>query len=99
MDVKIFALIIILIFGIYFGFSAINKFTTQYTSSYNKRKFINKCIAIDDLDRDSLKDSNNLTYLDTYETQDFYKQNPWVYPIPQTYTTALYATRRKNSSL
>lgn len=35
-----------------------------------------------------------MTYLTTYEQQDFYRENPEVYPVPQTYTTAKYQFER-----
>nr|QBK86532.1 MAG: hypothetical protein LCMAC102_03270 [Marseillevirus LCMAC102] len=39
-------------------------------------------------------------YLDAYEQEDYYRKYPYVYPTPQSYTTALYAGRRQlNRSL
>jgi hypothetical protein len=37
----------------------------------------------------------NLKYLDVYEKQDYYQNYPQVWPIPYTYTTALYKLRRE----
>jgi hypothetical protein len=35
-----------------------------------------------------------MQYLDVYEQQDFYRNNPQVYPVPHTYTTAKFAFER-----
>lgn len=34
-----------------------------------------------------------MNYLDVYEQQDYYKNNPQIYPTPQTYTTLWYKAR------
>jgi hypothetical protein len=36
-----------------------------------------------------------MAYLDIYDSQDYYSENPYVYPVKSTYTTALYDVRRE----
>lgn len=38
-----------------------------------------------------------LKYLEIYDTQDEYQQNPWIYPVPQTTTTAMYEVYRNTN--
>ena len=33
-------------------------------------------------------------YLDEYNTQQYYKMNPWIYPTPTSYIRQLYAAER-----
>lgn len=40
-------------------------------------------------------DYSNYTYLDEYETQQYYKMNPWIYPTPTSYIRQLYSEERK----
>jgi len=35
-----------------------------------------------------------LNYLDVYEQEDYYKENPYGYPNPESYTTAWFQLRR-----
>jgi hypothetical protein len=42
----------------------------------------------------SLPPKNGLSYLQQYEEQDFYKNNPGVWPVPFNAATASYAVRR-----
>jgi hypothetical protein len=37
----------------------------------------------------------NLIYLNTYEHQDYYKNNPWINPLTFSYDTALFDLKRK----
>lgn len=39
--------------------------------------------------------TENMAYLDQYETQDNYRNVPESWPVPYTSTTALYAAKRK----
>lgn len=34
-------------------------------------------------------------YLNIYDTQDYYKNHPYVYPTPNSYTLSWYHNRRK----
>lgn len=42
----------------------------------------------------SCSKKENMQYLDVYEQQDFYKNNPQIYPVPYTYTSGKYAFER-----
>lgn len=42
---------------------------------------------------------DGLSYLQQYEEQDFYKQNPGVWPVPYSAATASYAVRRHLENL
>jgi len=42
-------------------------------------------------------DHTGYTYLDEYSNQQFYKNNPWVYPTPTSYTRLLYKYERENN--
>lgn len=35
-------------------------------------------------------------YLDDYEHQQYYENNPWIYPTPTNYYRKLYSNERKN---
>lgn len=55
-------------------------------------------LYINDGDCPSQKcEENCLNYLNQYNYQDYYKQHPYVYPIDQTFTTAMFALRGKES--
>lgn len=36
------------------------------------------------------------TYLDAYEQEDYYKNYPYIYPTPSSYTTEWYDLKRKD---
>ena len=42
-----------------------------------------------------LVERDPLEYLNIYDTEDYYQQNPYIYPVPQTYATAYYAMKRR----
>lgn len=42
----------------------------------------------------SNSNSEGMVYLNQYEHQDYYKDHPYIYPVPQTYTTGKYGFMR-----